>query len=41
MLGKMPNPYPSVEIVLTTSWLSKLPVKEVIGYLPKELARGW
>ena len=32
-------PYPSVEIVLTTSWLQKLPEDKVIAYLPSELAR--
>jgi hypothetical protein len=32
-------PYPSVEIVLTTSWLQKLPEDKVIAYLPAELAR--
>ncbi|WP_434113369.1 HAD domain-containing protein [Paraburkholderia caffeinilytica] len=32
-------PYPSVEIVLTTSWLQKLPEDKVISYLPAELAR--
>ncbi|MFL9888240.1 HAD domain-containing protein [Paraburkholderia agricolaris] len=32
-------PYPSVEIVLTTSWLQKLPADKVISYLPAELAR--
>ena len=33
------EPYPSVEIVLTTSWLQKLTEEEVISYLPLELAR--
>jgi len=32
-------PFPSVEIVLTTSWLQKLPEDKVIAYLPAELAR--
>ncbi|MFM0356531.1 HAD domain-containing protein [Paraburkholderia nemoris] len=32
-------PFPSVEIVLTTSWLQKLPEDKVIAYLPTELAR--
>ncbi|MFM0152887.1 HAD domain-containing protein [Paraburkholderia sediminicola] len=32
-------PYPSVEIVLTTSWLQKLSEDKVIAYLPAELTR--
>ncbi|SKC83716.1 hypothetical protein SAMN05445504_3716 [Burkholderia sp. CF099] len=39
MLARMLKPYPLVDIVLTTTWLGKLPVKEVIAYLPDELAR--
>jgi len=39
LLVEMLGPYPSVEIVLTTSWLQKLPTETVISYLPPELAR--
>ncbi|OJA58384.1 hypothetical protein BGV69_13130 [Burkholderia ubonensis] len=39
LLVEMLASYPSVEIVLTTSWLQKLPVDNVIEYLPSELAR--
>jgi hypothetical protein len=39
LLVEMLEPYPTVEIVLTTSWLQKLPVDKVISYLPPELAR--
>ena len=39
LLVEMLRPYPSVEIVLTTSWLQTLPVDAVISYLPPELAR--
>lgn len=34
----MLKPYPTVEIVFTTSWLQTLPVDAVISYLPPELA---
>ena len=33
------EPYPSVEIILTTSWLQKLPTEKVISCLPADLAR--
>lgn len=39
LLIEMLRPYPSVEIVLTTSWLQALPVDVVISYLPPELAK--
>ncbi|MFM0615014.1 HAD domain-containing protein [Paraburkholderia nemoris] len=39
LLVEMLEPYPSVEIVLTTSWLATLPEDKVISYLPAELAR--
>jgi hypothetical protein len=39
LLVELLAPYPSVEIVLTTSWLQKLPEDKVIAYLPAELAR--
>lgn len=39
LLIEMLRPYPSVEIVLTTSWLQILPVDVVISYLPKALAQ--
>ena len=31
------EPYPNVEIVLTTSWARRLPAERVIAYLPPEL----
>lgn len=39
LLAEMLRPYPTVEIVLTTSWLQALPVDVVISYLPPELAQ--
>ncbi|PAJ78286.1 HAD domain-containing protein [Burkholderia ubonensis] len=39
LLVEILAPYPSVEIVLTTSWLQKIPADNVIEYLPPELAR--
>lgn len=39
LLVEMLRPYPTVEIVLTTSWLQALPVDVVISYLPPELAQ--
>ncbi len=39
LLVEMLKPYPTVEIVLTTSWLQTLPVDTVISYLPPELAQ--
>lgn len=39
VLVEMLKPFPSVEIVLTTSWLQTLPVDVVISHLPPELAR--
>jgi len=39
LLIEMLEPYPSVEIVLTTSWLQKLPMIKVISCMPPELAR--
>jgi hypothetical protein len=33
------EPWPEVEIVLTTSWLSKLSVEQVVSYLPQALAK--
>ncbi|WP_331935436.1 HAD domain-containing protein [Cupriavidus taiwanensis] len=38
-LAELLRPYPSVEIVLTTSWLQSLTLDRVIAYLPPELAR--
>ena len=38
LLAEMLEPYPGVQIVLTTSWLQKLPVEQVIAYLPPALA---
>ena len=39
LLAEMLEPYPAVEIVLTTSWLQKLPFDQVLSYLPQELGR--
>jgi hypothetical protein len=39
LLVEMLRPYPTVEIVLTTSWLQALSVDVVISYLPPELAQ--
>ncbi|AJX17220.1 HAD domain-containing protein [Burkholderia ubonensis] len=39
LLVEMLMPYPTVEIVLTTSWLQHLPLDRVVAYLPPELAR--
>lgn len=38
MLASMLEPYPTVEIVLTTSWLYTLPFDKVVSYLPSQLA---
>ncbi|NPT54595.1 hypothetical protein GNZ13_08225 [Paraburkholderia sp. 5N] len=38
LLAEMLEPYPGVQLVLTTSWLYKLPLEQVISYLPPELA---
>ncbi len=37
LLAELLAPYPDVEIVLTTSWVRRLPEERVIGYLPPEL----
>lgn len=39
LLVEMLRPYPSVEIVLTTSWLQRLPLNRVVAYLPPGLAK--
>jgi len=39
LLVEMLEPYPAVQIALTTSWLQTLPTERVISYLPQELAR--
>lgn len=39
LLAELLEPYPDVEIVLTTSWVRRLPVEHVIEYLPPELRR--
>ena len=38
LLASMLQPYPDVQIVLTTSWLEKLPFEQVLSYLPPALA---
>nr|CUV27132.1 conserved protein of unknown function [Ralstonia solanacearum] len=38
-LERLLNPYPRVEIVLTTSWLDTLPFEKVVSYLPPLLAK--
>lgn len=39
LLVEMLEPYPAVEIVLTTFWLRKLTTETIMSYLPMELAR--
>lgn len=39
LLIEMLRPYPAVQIVLTTTWLQTLSTRQVIAYLPPELAR--
>lgn len=39
LLVEMLEPYPAVEIVVTTSWLEVMPTETVISYLPPELSR--
>ncbi|TAL98802.1 MAG: hypothetical protein EPN73_02325 [Paraburkholderia sp.] len=39
LLVTLLEPYPSVEIVLTTSWTRSLPSEKVMSYLPPALAR--
>ncbi|PVY28264.1 hypothetical protein C7413_11673 [Paraburkholderia silvatlantica] len=39
ILAEILQPYPAVEIVLTTSWLQRLPTTQVTAYLPPDLAR--
>lgn len=39
LLVEILEPYPSVQIVLTTSWLQTLRTENVISHLPPELAR--
>ncbi|MDR3099873.1 MAG: helix-turn-helix domain-containing protein [Paraburkholderia sp.] len=39
ILAEILQPYPAVEIILTTSWLQRLPTEQVIAYLPPNLAR--
>lgn len=39
LLAEMLEPYPDVQLVLTTSWLDTLPLDQVVSYLPAALAR--
>ncbi|RBB35978.1 hypothetical protein DPV79_26895 [Burkholderia reimsis] len=39
LLASLLDPYPEVEIVLTTSWLGTLPLETVLSYLPQQLAK--
>lgn len=39
LLERLLDPYPGVEIVLTTSWLDTLPFEKVVSYLPLPLAK--
>jgi hypothetical protein len=39
LLVELLEPYPAVEIVLTTSWLQTVPTEKAISHLPPELAR--
>lgn len=38
LLASMLEPYPAVEIVLTTSWLYKLSLEQVLSHLPPSLS---
>ncbi|WP_296655259.1 HAD domain-containing protein [Paraburkholderia sp.] len=38
LLVSLLEPYPQVEVVLTTSWLNKLSVEQVVSFLPLPLA---
>ncbi|SDE02057.1 HAD domain-containing protein [Paraburkholderia lycopersici] len=39
LLASMLEPYPDVEIVLTTRWLQKLSLEQVVSFLPRALAK--
>jgi hypothetical protein len=39
LLARLLEPYPGVQIVLTTRWLEMLPLERVVSFLPPELAR--
>lgn len=39
LLANLLEPYPQVEIVLTTSWVDAFPLEKVISYLPISLAK--
>ena len=39
LLVEMLEPYPAVQIVLTTSWLQTLSTEKVVSYLPQKLAQ--
>jgi hypothetical protein len=39
LLVSMLEPFPDVQIVLTTSWLERLPLEQVLSYLPPALAK--
>ncbi|AOI66342.1 hypothetical protein WS51_22675 [Burkholderia territorii] len=39
LLAEMLEPYPDVQIVLTTSWLDTLSLDQVVSYLPGALSR--
>lgn len=39
LLASLLEPYPRVEIVLTSSWMYKLSLEQMVSYLPEPLAR--
>jgi HAD domain in Swiss Army Knife RNA repair proteins len=39
LLASMLEPYPDVQLVLTTGWLDRIPLEQVLSYLPPALAR--
>lgn len=39
LLAGLLEPYPWVEIVLTSAWMYKLSLKQLVSYLPEQLAR--
>ncbi|HDR9140976.1 HAD domain-containing protein [Burkholderia vietnamiensis] len=39
LLAGLLEPYPRVEIVLTSSWIYKLSLEQMVSYLPEQLAR--
>nr|WP_254212273.1 HAD domain-containing protein [Burkholderia multivorans] len=38
LLASLLGPYPKVEIVVTSSWIYKMSLEQIVSYLPQELA---